>query len=86
MQWVTRDVGSPQVRWGARPGRYTHAAPGDSITYTRQEMCGPPASGAGWVEPGMLHAAVMEGLEPRQTYYYVYGDEVRRSTACVGTR
>ena len=66
-----------QVRWGTEPGRYTHAAPAHTATYTRQELCGPPANDAGWVEPGMLHAAVIGGLEPRRRYYYVYGDEVR---------
>jgi hypothetical protein len=74
VQWVTRDRGSPGVRWGRHPGRYTASAPGDSATYARADMCGPPANASGWAEPGWLHGAVMGGLQPGQRYYYRYGD------------
>lgn len=74
VQWVTRDRGSPGVRWGRRPGRYTASAPGDSATYALADMCGPPANASGWAEPGWLHGAVMAGLQPGQRYYYRYGD------------
>lgn len=77
MQWVTRDRGSPTVRWGPARGAMQHSAAGDSQTYSRADMCGPPANASGWMEPGWLHGAVMTGLLPATRYVYQYGDEVR---------
>lgn len=74
VQWVSRDRGLPTVRWGRSLGRYTDSAPGDSTTYSRADMCGPPANASGWADPGWLHAAVMRGLQPGQRYFYRYGD------------
>ena len=76
MQWVTRDAGKPQVRWGTARGRLEHAAPGDSSTYTAADLCGAPANTSGWMDPGWLHGAVMAGLQPSTRYWYQYGDEV----------
>ena len=42
-----------------------------------QELCGPPATTDGWMDPGLLHAAVLTGLHPGTRYYYIYGDPVR---------
>lgn len=81
MQWVTRDAGSPAVRWGTRSGAHEWSAAGDSLTYTRADMCGAPANASGWVDPGWLHGAVMAGLQPSTTYFYQYGDEVGASGA-----
>ena len=78
VQWVTRDAGAaPTVRWGTSPDVLAAAASGDSLTYSRADMCGAPANASGWMEPGMLHGAVMGGLQPLTAYYYQYGDEVR---------
>ncbi|PRW45579.1 Metallo-dependent phosphatase [Chlorella sorokiniana] len=75
VQWVTRDRGQPAVRWGTASGSLQHSAAGDSLTYSRAEMCGPPANDSGWMEPGWLHGAVMSGLQPATRYFYQYGDE-----------
>ena len=40
-------------------------------------MCGPPATMAGWLEPGLLHRALLTDLQPDTEYWYKYGDEVR---------
>lgn len=78
VQWATRDAGSrPSVRWGAWPGALDTTAAGRSSTYSRGDMCGPPANTTGWFDPGWLHAAVMAGLQPSTRYFYQYGDEVR---------
>jgi hypothetical protein len=85
-QWVTKNSSNPTIKWGTSPGAYTHTAAASSSTYTRQELCGPPANAEGFVDPGLFHAALLEGLEPGQRYYYVVGDEVRLAliTSCVG--
>ncbi|GBF94969.1 inactive purple acid phosphatase-like [Raphidocelis subcapitata] len=73
--WSTRNASRPVVRWGARKGRLDRTAPAGSRTYTRDEVCGPPANGVGWSDPGLVHTAVLTGLEPGATYYYRFGDE-----------
>jgi hypothetical protein len=77
VQWVTKNSSNPIVKWGTSSGVYTHTAAAASSTYTRQELCGPPANDVGFVDPGLFHAALVEGLQPGQRYYYVVGDEVR---------
>lgn len=77
VQWVTKNSSNPTVKWGTSPGAYNHSAAAVSSTYSRQELCGPPANDAGFVDPGLFHAALVEGLTPGQRYYYVVGDEVR---------
>ncbi|KAL6786044.1 hypothetical protein ACKKBG_A01170 [Auxenochlorella protothecoides x Auxenochlorella symbiontica] len=74
VQWTTRDVGEPFVRFGTAPDDLRFAIPATTETYSRREMCGAPASGAGWLDPGALHTAVMAGLTPDTRYYYVVGD------------
>uniref|UniRef100_A0A383VVS5 Purple acid phosphatase n=1 Tax=Tetradesmus obliquus TaxID=3088 RepID=A0A383VVS5_TETOB len=75
VQWVTKNSSNPTVKWGTSPGAYNHSAAAVSSTYSRQELCGPPANDAGFVDPGLFHAALVEGLTPGQRYYYVVGDE-----------
>jgi hypothetical protein len=87
VQWVTRDAGKPSVRWGNASGQLMHTALGDSSTYTAADLCGAPANTSGWMDPGWLHGAVMEGLQPGTRYWYQYGDEVcglLQFQCCVG--
>jgi hypothetical protein len=77
VQWVTKNSSNPVVKWGTSSGAYTHTAAATSSTYTRQELCGAPANAEGFVDPGLFHAALLEGLEPDHRYHYVVGDEVR---------
>jgi len=76
VQWVTKDQGSPVVKWGMSPGDHKFQASAKTTTYTRDDMCGGHAATVGWIEPGLFHAAVMTGLKPGRRYYYTYGDEV----------
>jgi hypothetical protein len=73
--WVSNEAKSPQVKYGTRPGVYSHTAPATSFTYTAKDLCGPPATTFGWRDPGMIHYAVMKNLNPGTKYYYVYGDQ-----------
>lgn len=51
-----------------------------------QDMCGGPAAGEGWLDPGSLHRAVVTGLQPNTEYFYVYGDKVRAKITKVSIR
>jgi hypothetical protein len=78
VQWVTTNSSAPVVRWGSAPGTYTTTTPATRrITYTRDQMCGPPATTVGWSDPGVTHVALLTGLVPGGRYYYTVGDEVR---------
>ena len=49
---------------------------GSFTTYTQLQMCGAPANGSGWVDPGFLNFAAMTDLLPSTRYYYSVGDPV----------
>jgi acid phosphatase type 7 len=76
VQWTTRDVGTPVVKYGKTRGEYDYQVPGVTDTYSKEDMCGEPASSSGWIDPGLLHTAAMSGLEPDTQYFYIVGDEV----------
>ena len=78
MQWSSADAPAPVVRWGTTTETLDSVTPAESVTYARSDMCGPPASTVGWLEPGCLHRAVLAGLKADSEYFYKYGDEVRR--------
>ena len=84
IQWTTKSSTAPEVKWGLSSGNYSASAAGSSITYSRGGMCGGPAAAEGWMDPGLLHQAVMTDQIPGQRYYYMYGDEVRCITVLPG--
>ncbi|CAM9562615.1 unnamed protein product [Choristocarpus tenellus] len=47
---------------------------GETITYATEDLCGEPATGVGFHDPGLLHSAVMRGLLPGEFYEYRAGD------------
>ena len=78
MQWTSRDAAHPEVRWGTDAEALDRSTAADSDSYGQDDLCGPPATTAGWLEPGLLHRALLTGLEPDTEYFYKYGDEVIR--------
>lgn len=48
-----------------------------TLTYSAADLCGAPATGQGWIDPGVQHAATMRGLEGGRWYVYRYGDEAK---------
>ena len=77
VQWTTQSSKCPEVRWGLQSGQYTYEAKGSSLTYIKDDLCGGPANAEGWLDPGLLHRALMTDLKAGQRYYYIYGDEVQ---------
>ena len=77
VQWSSLDAAHPVVRWGAAAKALNRTTPADSDSYGLDDMCGPPATTAGWLEPGLLHRALLTDLQPDAEYWYKYGDEVR---------
>ena len=84
VQWVTKNVTSPVVKWGTSAHALKRVARATSGTYTKRKMldaCGwgavtPPADaqmtsiGMGWLDPGTIHLAILSGLKYNTTYYY----------------
>ncbi len=56
------------------PACVQHQAAAMTTTYTRQDMCSPPASTIGFHNPGAIHSALMRGLEGGRDYTYRVGD------------
>jgi len=87
VQWTTRDKGTsaPTVQWStssiqdsssttiSSSNIKVNSATGVSTTYTRSEMCGPPANTTGWFDPGWFHYVIITGLVPGKRYFYRYG-------------
>ena len=69
----------PVVSYGKDPSlRLT--AKGTSKTYTKTDMCGPPASLNGFSNPGYIHDVLLTNLTPSSDYFYSYGSsKVRES-------
>lgn len=85
VQWSSRDAPRPEVRWGADAERLNRTTAADSDSYDADDLCGPPATTAGWLEPGLLHRALLTDLQPDTEYWYKYGDEVLHRSDCQST-
>lgn len=78
MSWTTRAGSAPVVKYGTAPGVYSQQQYGTYTTYTADDMCSQPAAAWGYSSPGFINTAVLKGLAPNTTYYYVHGQEVRK--------
>lgn len=78
MQFTTRDKGQPVVQYSyAADDAQRTQVPATTTTYKASDLCGPPASTFGWVDPGHLHTAAMTALQPGRQVFYRVGDAVR---------
>jgi len=89
VSWTTRGGGRGTVRYKRTDtplGEFREAM-ADVAGYGREDLCGGAATGYGWTSngPGVLHTAVMEGLEPGAWYeYQVRGSEMDAAGSPVG--
>ena len=44
LQWTSLDAARPAVRWGERSGQLKWHVRAESLKYTRDDMCGAPAT------------------------------------------
>lgn len=78
VHWTSGSAAPGAVRWwlAAAGGGGGGAATGSAHTYTAADMCNFPANDPhDFHDPGMLHEAVMTGLQPGQVYNYSVGDD-----------
>lgn len=72
--WTTANYSQPQVKYGIWSGVYDAVALATTSTYTREQLCGEPATTIGWRDPGSLHTAVMTNLLPGLQCYFSLHD------------
>ena len=74
--WTARDSGpDPAVQWSLRAEAWEQGAESSNTdvttvraqgsTFNASTLCGPPANGQGWRDPGTLLTATIVGLPPR---------------------
>lgn len=66
------------VRWGYKQGGpYDFSSvPAKMATYTKEDLCGPPATGHGWFSPQFLYTGVITRLDKKdRVVYYIYGSD-----------
>lgn len=57
--------------------RYSFRLNATSSTYSRSDLCGAPANGMGWRDPGFFNEALITGLRPGGSrIYYTFGSDV----------
>ena len=45
-----------------------------SNKYNADDLCGGPANGQGWFDPGFMHNVIVSQLKPETIYFYRVGD------------
>jgi hypothetical protein len=53
---------------------WQHSSLALTTTYSRGDLCSPPATSIGYHDPGALHTGVMTGLKGGVSYVYRVGD------------
>ena len=76
VEWTTADATTPVVMYGTSDSSLTRTASATTKTYNASSMCGSPANSTGYIDPGMLHSALLSNLSYNTKYHYQYGDMV----------
>ena len=63
----------PVVLYGFNKTALTMKSYGKSSTYKANDMCGAPANGVGFKDPGFIHDVLLTGLKPGVKYYFQFG-------------
>ena len=76
IRWVSSLVDGAAVKMGRSSGRYTSTFPASHYSYDTSNFCGGSASIVSptqFRDPGVIYTAILKGLEPDTTYFYVFG-------------
>lgn len=76
--WSSKTSAQPTLKWGTTSGgEYTNVVQAVTDQITIDEVCGAPANATGWFDTGLIHIALLEGMEAlaNQQIYYIFGDE-----------
>ncbi|KAK7309877.1 hypothetical protein RJT34_06963 [Clitoria ternatea] len=57
----------PFVQWGPKGEDHTHSS-AVTLTFTRDSLCGAPASTVGWRDPGYIHTSYLKDLWPNRMH------------------
>lgn len=74
--WGSATSTEPELRWGTTSGNYVTTVSASTTTFTKLQMCGPPANTTGWRNPGLIHSAEFTGMNAlaNQKLFYIFGD------------
>ena len=72
--WSAASAKKPLVKYGLSKDKLDMKALAFTTSYSRADMCLPPASTFGYLSPGAINTASMKNLKPNKRYYYVVGD------------
>jgi len=65
-----------RVEWGLTSGAYSSYMTGTASTYTKSDLCGPPATTHGWITAPIFYSAVLTALPtPGTRVFYRVGSE-----------
>jgi len=92
VSWNGAEGGRPALRWSTKAAPAADAdniVPATTGRITAQDMCGEPASGSGWHDPGVFYSAIITDLPYGTSIQYAVGDldvatsDTRRWTSLV---
>jgi len=76
VHWTSAQNQFPSLQWGLSPDNLSKTVMQVfTETYTAADMCGAPANGTGFHDPGFLHSAIIQGMPFNTKIYYQVGDE-----------
>ena len=74
----------PTVWYGSAKNKLDFKASATTKTYKREDMCAFPATSiVAFVDPGLIHDALLTGLKPGVRYYYRFGSEKVEMFLCL---
>eukprot|EP00249_Psilotum_nudum_P020505 c27734_g1_i1 orf=510-1811(+) len=80
------DDAMPIVQWGPEWKDDQFISPAGTLTYGRDDMCGPPAKTVGWRSPGFTHTAFLKELWPNTKYSYKIGHRMQNGSFIWGRK
>ncbi|BBN00281.1 acid phosphatase type 7 [Marchantia polymorpha subsp. ruderalis] len=65
-----QDEAMPLVKWGLLDDKERTLTAAMTVTFSRDDMCGAPATTVGWRSPGYIHTGHLKELWPNKKYFY----------------